>query len=292
MEIRRYPDVHAFASHVEPFLTEHEAEHNLMLGITTQLRHSAIQSEGVLYLASALESGRVTAVALRTPPHNVVVSRGPDAAIEPLAGDLRGVYPELPGVLGPKRESRRFAEAWRPLSGQAFSPGVAQRIYQLDRVAPVTGVPGRMRPATEDDHEWLSLWSQAFLIETRDSNSTIEQARRTIGGYLTSDTRGMYVWEADGRPVSIAGYAGPTPNGIRVSHVYTPPELRGRGYASACVAALSQHLLDSGYRHCFLYTDLSNPTSNRIYQRIGYTPVADVDEWVFVEPVATSSPRH
>ena len=123
--------------------------------------------------------------------------------------------------------------------------------------------------------------SRAFITEIRGSAATVEQASGVIDGYLSSDTRGMYVWEHEGRPVSIAAYAGPTPNGIRVSHVYTPPELRGRGYASAVTAALTQHLLDTGYRYCFLYTDLSNPTSNSIYQKIGYQPVADVDEWLF-----------
>lgn len=281
MGIRRYRDIEEFAAHTGSFLVEHEAEHNLMLGITTQLRRAAVQPEGELYLASVLDSGRIVAAALRTPPHNVAVSRAPSDAIALLVDDLHGIYGTLPGVLGPKTESRQFAEAWQRTSGQPFHRGVAQRIYQLESVVPVSGVPGRMRTATDDDREWLVEWSHAFMIETRDGATTIEQASRTINGYLTSDTRGMYVWEHDGRSVSIAGYAGPTPNGIRVSHVYTPSELRGNGYASAVTAALSQHLLDTGYRYCFLYTDLSNPTSNSIYQRIGYQPVADVDEWLF-----------
>ena len=77
-----------------------------------------------------------------------------------------------------------------------------------------------------------------------------------------------------------------TPRGVRVNMVYTPPELRRRGYASACVAALSQRMLDSGKKFCFLYTDLSNPTSNKIYQEIGYRPVFDVDEYKFEQPAS------
>ena len=91
----------------------------------------------------------------------------------------------------------------------------------------------------------------------------------------------MFIWEDGGQPVCIAGFSGPTPHGIRIVSVYTPPELRGRGYASACTAALSQHLLDQGREFCFLFTDLSNPTSNHIYQEIGYRPVGDVDEYAF-----------
>lgn len=88
------------------------------------------------------------------------------------------------------------------------------------------------------------------------------------------------MWD-DGQPVSLAGYSGPTPHGIRVGPVYTPPAQRGKGYASACVAALSRLLLDGGRAYCFLFTDMGNPTSNPIYQAIGYRPVCDVDEYRF-----------
>ena len=92
------------------------------------------------------------------------------------------------------------------------------------------------------------------------------------------------IWEKKGIPVSMAGYAGPTPNGIRIGAVYTPPEQRKKGYASAVTGGLSQHMLDLGYRFCFLFTDLLNPTSNHIYQQIGYKPVCDVDRYVFKLP--------
>jgi len=92
----------------------------------------------------------------------------------------------------------------------------------------------------------------------------------------------LFLWEdGPGRPVSLAGCAGRTPNGIRIGPVYTPTELRGRGYASALTAALTQALLDGGRRFCFLFVDVANPTSNRIYERIGYRPVTEVDEWRF-----------
>src|SRR5205823_10825158 len=91
---------------------------------------------------------------------------------------------------------------------------------------------------------------------------------------------GLVLWD-DGGPTSVAGFGGATPNGIRIGPVYTPPELRRRGYASALVAALSQRMLDQGRRLCFLYTDLSNPTSNRIYRAIGYEPVCDSKEYRF-----------
>jgi predicted GNAT family acetyltransferase len=96
----------------------------------------------------------------------------------------------------------------------------------------------------------------------------------------------LLLWEDEGEPVSLAGWGGPTPNGIRIGPVYTPPELRSRGYATALTAELSQRLLDGrlyqgGRQFCFLYTDLANPTSNAIYERIGYRLAAEAAEVVF-----------
>src|SRR5438045_3645778 len=79
----------------------------------------------------------------------------------------------------------------------------------------------------------------------------------------------LFVWR-DPQPVSMAAWAGQTPRGVRVNMVYTPPELRRRGYASAAVSTLTKKLLDAGRKFVFLFTDLSNPTSNKIYQKMGY----------------------
>jgi hypothetical protein len=93
--------------------------------------------------------------------------------------------------------------------------------------------------------------------------------------WIAGRGRTLYLWE-DGEPVSLCGVGGPTPNGIRIGPVYTPPASRGRGYASALVAAVSQAALDAGRRFCFLFTDAANPTANHIYQQIGYEHVRDV----------------
>ena len=97
----------------------------------------------------------------------------------------------------------------------------------------------------------------------------------------------MSLWDVAGWPVSITGYSGHTRHGMRVGPVYTPPEDRGHGYASALVAGVTQGLLDAGRDWVSLYTDRSNPTSNHIYQEIGYEPVHDADQYEF-EPTAGS----
>ena len=99
--------------------------------------------------------------------------------------------------------------------------------------------------------------------------------------WLAGRSRTLWLWEDGDAVVSLCGVGGPTPHGIRIGPVYTPPAARGRGYASALVAAVSQEALDAGRRFCFLFTDAANPTSNHIYQEIGYEHVRDVDIWEF-----------
>jgi predicted GNAT family acetyltransferase len=166
---------------------------------------------------------------------------------------------------------------------------MAQRIYQLEAVSPVRGVPGSLRRATTADRELVIDWMTAFHAEAGSTAEPRRAALRAAETRLDSPDSALYFW-VDGAPVSMAGYTGPTPNGIRVGPVYTPPEHRRRGYASACVAALSQLLLDDGRRFCFLFTDLSNPTSNHIYQAIGYRPVCDVDEYRFLAARSAAPP--
>ena len=116
----------------------------------------------------------------------------------------------------------------------------------------------------------------AFGVEVLEENDPGRtEARAMVEHRLGGDDGGFLLWEDGGEIVSVSGWGGPTPNGIRVGPVYTPPEARGRGYATALVAELSQTLLDGGRTFVFLYTDLANPTSNAIYERIGYVRVAE-----------------
>ena len=162
-----------------------------------------------------------------------------------------------------------------------------QGIYALEHVQPPSGVPGSARVATADDRELALRWWLAFGEEVlHEGGPGRDRAEATLDHRLSSPSAGILLWEDAGEPVSIAGWGGPTPNGIRIGPVYTPPDLRGHGYATALSAELSQRLLDGrlfdgGRRFCFLYTDLANPTSNAIYERIGYRRVAESAEIVF-----------
>lgn len=281
MEFLRYHDPAAFYARTEPFLVRDEACNNLLLGIGAGLVRNPERFEHPPYLAAVEADGDVVAVALRTPPHRLVLSRVAARDALPLLAELvREEYPTLPGVLAPAEIVEDFARAWRRVSGQPYRKGVAERIYRVQQVRPVSGVPGELRRATPADRGLLLEWYAAFHAE---AVGPVEPGglERSLDDRMSTDPGGLYVWH-DGRSVSMAGASGPTPTGIRIGPVYTPPEHRGRGYASACVAALSELMLRSGRRFCFLFTDLSNPTSNRIYRAVGYEPVCDVDEYEFL----------
>jgi hypothetical protein len=151
-----------------------------------------------------------------------------------------------------------------------------ERIYRLTHVTPPRrAANGRARRATSDDRDLLTALVVAFHEEALPIEGG-DRARRAIADWDPETGRQFWIWEDDdGRPVSLVGAGSPTPRGIRIGPVYTPPEHRGRGYASTLTAFVSQRALDAGRQFCFLYTDLANPTSNRIYQAIGYEPVID-----------------
>jgi predicted GNAT family acetyltransferase len=143
-------------------------------------------------------------------------------------------------------------------------------------VLPVPHPPtGSLRLAREADLELVAGWIAAFSTEaTSETVNAADIAANRIGRAM------VFLWE-DPEPVSMAAWSGKTPNGVRVNLVYTPPPRRGRGYASACVIGVTRLLLERGNRFCFLFTDLSNPTSNRIYRQLGYRPVCDATDYDF-----------
>lgn len=274
LQIVRHPDVDRFAARATPWLLQAEAEHNLLLGIIEQLKaHRSTAVEP--YLVTVEENSAVVGCAFRTPPYKLGLTRMPHGAVASLVNDVAEVFQQLPAVLGPAAQARAFAEAWALCKGATVQLGMRQRIYSLDRVVPPDAPPsGSLRLATRRDYDLLVTWLQNFGNETGIAMVNVESF---MENHIANKT--AFVWEDDGAAVTSALYSGKTPNGVRIGFVYTPEPFRRRGYASACVAAVSQRALDSGYRFCCLYTDLSNPTSNDIYQRIGYVPVCDVVDY-------------
>ncbi len=182
--------------------------------------------------------------------------------------------------MAPVEVGSRFAEEWAVRTGDSVAISMPERIYMVETVRPAHGVPGSLRRATTADLDLLMAWNDAFVEEAFGERAVPGQTARSIASRLGSEQGGYAFWE-DGEPVCLVGFTGPTPNGIRIGPVYTPPEFRRRGYGSAATAELSRQLIAEGRRFCVLYTDLDNPTSNHIYQEIGYEPVADVAVYAF-----------
>lgn len=273
----RYPDVFSFAERAAPWLLQSEAENNLILGIIEQLKNATIAGMAPPYFVTVEQAGHVVGCVFRTPPYKLGLTRLPHGAIADLVNEVADVFDELPAVMGPAAQTRAFAEAWAMSRNQNCRPSMHQRIYELRSVIPPAPMPpGQLRLANKHDVELLVSWLNEFSTETRVGTVNVHAFAEN---HIHNKT--VFLWEVDGEPRTSSLYSGKTPNGVRVGFVYTAPEFRRRGYASACVAAVSKRALDSGYSFCCLYTDLSNPTSNNIYQRIGYTVVCDVVDYEF-----------
>jgi GNAT superfamily N-acetyltransferase len=282
LAFHRFDDVDGFLAATGDFLAAREAEHNLLWGITSQVRgFPELFEEPPTFASVTDDGGRVIAATLRTPPWNQVLSEVDDpAAVDLLAEELSGQA--LPGVTGPSEAAARFAAAWTERTGRRATLGVAERIFRLERVVP-PGRPaaGSWRLAEPADRELVADWLVRFGDEATPDQPPLPEPLGTADRWIARRYRTLYLWEDDGRVVSLVGAGGETPHGIRIGPVYTPPHERRRGYASSLTAAATQDQLDSGRQFVFLFTDLSNPTSNKIYQAIGYEPVCDVDLYHF-----------
>jgi predicted GNAT family acetyltransferase len=278
MELRRFGAVEGFLAVAEEFLVAREAEHNLILGICNTLATLPGLYKQPPYLAAVLDGGRVVAVSTQTPPWDLVLSEMDDAtAVDLVIEDRIGEPP--PGVIGPTALAAHFAAGWSRRTGSPSRQVMRERAFRLSAVTPPRPTTGAMRAARPPDRDLVQRWLGEFITEALgESHDDLgEMAER----WVTATNRTMQLWVDDDVPVSMTGVGAQTPNGQRVGPVYTPPDRRGRGYASNLVAQASQAALDSGRRFLFLFTDLANPTSNKIYQAIGYEPVTDIDRYAF-----------
>jgi predicted GNAT family acetyltransferase len=276
---RRVSTPGEFRSLAGPLLAGDEARHTVMLGVLDALeRTPGRYPEYALWVVEA--DGEAQAAALRTPPHHAVVAqpRSP-AALAALAGVMRADVADLPGVNGIRPEVDDFAAEWVRLTGGVARERMQLRLHRLERLEEVPVPPGEMRDARPGERPKLMEWMGAFADETGIQGGA-EELQRGLDGRL-SEPLGVKVWDDGGLLVSMAGSALSSPRLGRIGPVYTPPELRGRGYATALVRELTEARLASGAETMVLYTDLANPTSNAIYRRIGYLPLCEAVELDF-----------
>ena len=270
-----------FLSRVGYTLANNEARWGLIYGIAKKLvdnPHAYGDPDPWFLVVS--DDNELCAVAMRTPPFKVLLahfSGDLESAAMVLTDSVSQLSDTIPGIVGDIEIADRFMKHWSLKHKIIIQGKIAQRLYRLERINPIKLSSGKLRLATTGDRKLVTRWAHSFHEEvflSANTNTPEDDINPKI------DKGEVYFWE-DLVPVSMAATTRPTENGIAISFVYTPPSLRQKGYATSCVATLSKELLRTGYKFCTLYTDLSNPTSNSIYKRIGFKEVCDSVEYTF-----------
>ena len=274
MEVVLTRSVDQFADRAETFLAE-RIERNVLATILINLRRGGFSAEPPLFAYSLNDGGGVGAAAIRTPPWPMIASGFEDPAVaRELVERWLVEDPTLDRVTAEPGTVRAIADAWVTLTGGRSQLAFTEAMHVLSAVSqPQNPASGALRVAGGEDRELLIEWERAFATETGFGQSS--QAERAVDRRLSAGSQ--YVWDDDG-PACTAGLNPAVGGTARVGPVYTPPERRSRGYATATVAGLSSHALASGAQQCMLFTDLANPTSNKIYAAIGYRRCGDWEE--------------
>lgn len=275
-------DVAEFLAAAGEYLRRERARNTVLLTVCEQLRvnparwtsqASAEPADRPLFGWWTSGAGEVGGAFLHTPPQRpVLLTAIPADAAKDLAIALSGR--PLTGANGYAEAAEAFAATWRETGhGRQFTVKERNRLYRLgDLNWPDPAPEGAPRVATDVDVPVLVDWYAAFAAEAHTGNAGDDQTA-AVRDRLSHN--GLLLWEAGGRPASLAGMTRQVAGMTRIGPVYTPPELRGHGYASAVTAEISRRAREAGAEEVLLYTDLANPTSNSIYQRIGYRPVED-----------------
>jgi predicted GNAT family acetyltransferase len=275
-----------FEAEAGPFLARRPVENSVLRTVCGVLRRRGLDA----YTSEPPEfgwwrpagGGEVAAAFLRTPPYPPLLSCGTPESSRELADELAArTAGRLPQVRGDGEAVRAFADAWRDRTGAEPTVERELRTYRLGTLVPRPVPPGRARVAGLADRDLLLRWQERFA---EDVGEPARPGTRAVDDALSYG--GRTLWEVDGRPVAMAGSTPPEDGAVRIVAVYTPKEQRGRGYAGAVTSAVSQAALDAGARDVLLVSDLANPISTGLYQRLGYLPVRDHVSISFAGPLS------
>jgi ribosomal protein S18 acetylase RimI-like enzyme len=265
-------DVAAFADHAWELLASGPAEQTVALSIVASLRAGQRWSDVPPVFGWYADAGAVRGAVCMTPPFELVLAAVPDDAMAALVRTLREQGVAVPGVNGTVPAVERFAQAWLEGTDLRARTTFEQRLYALGTLRmPEPPPPGRGRPGAEGEVELAARWLRAFQEEAGVHSTDVASAARAG----IADGR-LWLWEDEGgAPVSLASRTPAAAGVSRIAPVYTPPQARRRGYGAAVTAACTADALARGADHIVLFTDLANPTSNSVYQRIGFQPLSD-----------------
>lgn len=251
-----------------------EIRHGLTFGIAENIsKDTHLYGSDDPWFILIENSGKISATAMRTPPHRAILTHH-SGDVESVAAELalaiQAIDPAVSGIVGTKEITEAFTQKWCGSSGQKVTDMMAQRIYQLTELIEPKWADGAFRQANLDDEEIVLAWIKSFHEEAVGDVFSTSHYQRYRKRILEGE---IYLWDNNG-PTSMAIKTRPIRSSISVGGVYTPPDKRQLGYATSCVAALCRELLTE-YRFCVLYTDLSNPTSNSIYKKMGFKEYCD-----------------
>ncbi|MBQ4898086.1 GNAT family N-acetyltransferase [Paenibacillus sp. Marseille-P2973] len=281
MQFKLYSNVHEFYNDTYDVLMRHEAQNLIPLGniiIGHEGKDKTDWRDPVNWLMATIsDANGIQLTANMTPPHNITLY-ATDNIINPEAINClidRLKDREIPGVITEKTLAEYFAKDYTLRKGITFKTTMSQRIYELTAVNPDIPKVGIVRLLDEKDIHFFPYWAEAFYAAGSYGKTEMSIPQHADPYLYRIASKKLYILEDNGIPVSMAGYTREMQTAIGVAFVYTPPYERRKGYATSIVAQMSQLALDRGFTKCVLYTDLANPTSNSIYQKIGYMPICD-----------------
>jgi len=281
VRFQQYRDVRTFYRDIYPVLMRHEAQNLVPLGnvvIGYEGKDKTGWRDPVNWFMAAVTDGAVIRLtAVMTPPHNLTLyatdNRYDGETVACLVNGLLEAGVPVPGVMTESRLAEDFARTYTASKSIGYQIHKRQRIYELTAVSPAIPAIGTLRPAKESDMAFIPYWLEAFNGDCTGGDYRVQNDAENYRYFI--DPQRLFILEDGGTPVSMAKTVREIQTVCGVSYVYTPPYFRSKGYATACVAAVSRVILERGFTKCVLYTDLANPISNSIYQKIGYTPICD-----------------
>ena len=281
MDFKMYKDVNEFSLKAEPILVQKEDVNSLFLGVLQGIKSGQYKNP---LMATIEEEDRVAALFQMTPPHplNIIFfdENLSEECLDLLIRNLLDLKIELPTIISLKPWAYRFANKWETKTGMATKLVMDQGLYRLDCVdETLEKSPGTWRFAEEKDCHLIEGWYYLFAEEAGVPIPSTNASKENVAKMV--DKREVFLWEEDGVVVSMMKKSRPTKHGVTVGLVYTPKDKRRKGYARTLVAAISKELLKD-YNFCTLYTDMMNPTSNKIYKEIGYVKIVDSVQLGFV----------
>ncbi len=279
MHVVRHSDPDAFLAAAAPMAARGQASASFFAGWAQAMKRNPPKAGEHVYLAT-WNDGDAHGAAVRRDDGPVVIGASDVDGAVAFARDLAGEQPELQGVVGAPGGCDAFARTWQELTGRAHRLRFRLRQHALTAVSDVPAAAGSARIADESDAQWLIERQVAFIAEVGIPDTPARVRELLPARVARGDFR---IWD-DGGSVAYAGFSDPAPDFARIAPVYTLPDRRGRGYATALVAELSRELLARGKRTLFLTTDVANPTSNAIYARIGFRAECDECHLDFIAP--------